>query len=72
MFYRVEDLNKNGSGIGLYLVKETVDKLGGTISLNSEYGVGSQFKVTIPNLVPDKTQEQELPKKDPLLSGVKF
>ena len=34
-----------GSGIGLYLVKEIVTNAGGKIPLQSEWGKGSQFKI---------------------------
>jgi signal transduction histidine kinase len=43
-------INSNkGSGLGLYIVKETLDKLKGNISVFSETKVGSKFTVTIPN-----------------------
>ena len=43
-YFRVE--NKiEGSGIGLYLVKEIVHNSGGKISLESQPGKGSEFKV---------------------------
>jgi PAS domain S-box-containing protein len=48
MFYRVSE-NSIGSGLGLYIVKETVDKLNGQIHLRSEKGKGSTFTVHIPN-----------------------
>jgi signal transduction histidine kinase len=44
-------INSNkGSGLGLYIVKETLDKLNGSIAVLSESKVGSKFTVTIPNL----------------------
>ena len=48
MFYRVS--NKSvGSGLGLYIVKEAVEKLRGEIGLRSEPGKGSEFNVRLPN-----------------------
>jgi signal transduction histidine kinase len=49
MFYRVSE-NSNGSGLGLYIVKETVDKLNGTVDLVSNPGKGTKFTLSIPNL----------------------
>lgn len=40
--------NRGGSGIGLYLTKNIVEKLDGSIAFTSEYGKGSCFAVTIP------------------------
>jgi PAS domain S-box-containing protein len=48
MFYRGSELSK-GSGLGLYLVQETIDKLGGSIEAKSEKGENTIFKVYIPN-----------------------
>ena len=47
MFYRGSD-RVTGSGLGLFITKEAVAKLGGTISLKSVYGEGSTFTVTFP------------------------
>lgn len=49
MFYRAS-ANGTGSGLGLYIVKEAVQKIGGTIQVDSEFGNGSEFVVHIPNL----------------------
>jgi signal transduction histidine kinase len=49
MFYRASTDSK-GSGLGLYIVKEAVDKLQGQISLQSTPGKGSTFIIKIPNL----------------------
>lgn len=40
--------NHEGSGIGLSIVKSLVEMSGGTISLISEYGKGSEFIITLP------------------------
>ncbi len=50
MFYRVSE-NSVGSGLGLYLVREIVNKLNGNIQLESEPGKGAAFCVKIPNLI---------------------
>jgi len=39
---------EKGSGLGLSLVKEIIEKHGGTISVESKFGVGSEFKFTLP------------------------
>lgn len=49
MFYRANPEAK-GSGLGLYIVQETLDKLEGVISVTSELGKGTKFTVKIPNL----------------------
>jgi len=47
MFFVTQNSNK-GSGLGLYIVKEAVDKLGGAIAVESEKNAGSKFIVQIP------------------------
>ncbi|MGK7397658.1 MAG: PAS domain S-box protein [Candidatus Cyclobacteriaceae bacterium M3_2C_046] len=49
MFYRATD-KKPGSGIGLYIVKDCLDKIDGEISLESAVGEGTTFRVKLPNL----------------------
>ncbi|TAF65188.1 MAG: PAS domain-containing sensor histidine kinase [Cytophagales bacterium] len=49
MFYRANS-TKVGSGLGLYIVKETVQKLGGSIKVTSQLGEGTTFVIEIENL----------------------
>lgn len=48
MFYRATDDNA-GSGLGLYIVKETVEKLKGNINLESKLLKGTTVNLEIPN-----------------------
>ncbi len=69
-----------GTGLGLAIAKRMLDILGGSISVNSEVGLGSIFTITIPNIVNDvyisstesllkpvKIEKSELQKSDILL-----
>jgi PAS domain S-box-containing protein len=47
MFYRGNQDSK-GSGLGLYIVKNSIEKLGGTIQLKSEPMVGTTMKIILP------------------------
>lgn len=53
MFYRATD-KAEGTGIGLYIVKQAVEKLNGKIHVESRHGAGSTFKLELPNLVSKK------------------
>lgn len=48
IFFRSTDF-KNGLGIGLYIVKEALTKIGGEILVKSEFGKGSTFTLVVPN-----------------------
>ena len=51
--------NVLGSGIGLSLVKELTELLGGTLTVRSEPGKGSEFGVTLPVEIISATKEDE-------------
>jgi ligand-binding sensor domain-containing protein/signal transduction histidine kinase len=48
MYYRATD-RSHGSGLGLFIVKEIILKLGGTISVKSSLGYGSIFVINLPS-----------------------
>jgi PAS domain S-box-containing protein len=48
MFYKGEHAN-SGSGLGLYIVKTSIDSIKGTITVKSTKNVGSTFTIEIPS-----------------------
>lgn len=52
MFYRAND-KETGTGLGLYIAKESIEKLGGKIQLKSEPLKGTSFMVTVPLIKTD-------------------
>ncbi|MDP5158039.1 MAG: PAS domain-containing sensor histidine kinase [Flaviramulus sp.] len=62
MFYRATS-NAFGTGLGLFIVKETLGKLKGKISVNSEINVGTKFIITLPikqTITPLKNNENKI------------
>ncbi|MBT1685380.1 sensor histidine kinase [Dawidia soli] len=51
MFYRASE-QAQGSGLGLYILKESVLKLGGTVEARSKLDEGTTFIITLPALNP--------------------
>lgn len=48
IFFKSSD-KRSGSGIGLYIVKEALDRMGGSIAVDSKPGDGTLFSIKIPN-----------------------
>jgi PAS domain S-box-containing protein len=48
MFYKAT-LNSSGAGLGLYIVKESIEQLKGSVTMESELGFGSVFRIRVPN-----------------------
>jgi len=48
MFYRANE-KSTGAGLGLYIVKEVVNRLGGKLELTSKVNIGTKVIVTLPN-----------------------
>lgn len=49
---------KEGSGIGLSLVKSLVEIIGGSISVKSKWGEGSEFIIKLPDVNIPESEEQ--------------
>lgn len=47
-FFRAT-VHSYGNGIGLFIVKDTIERLNGRINVTSTFGKGTTFEVTIPN-----------------------
>jgi PAS domain S-box-containing protein len=47
MFFRGTE-KSDGNGLGLYIVKQSIDKLNGTIQVDSTEGKGTTFRINIP------------------------
>ncbi len=75
-FYKIDPSYKGrhtGYGIGLSLVKKFVTLLGGEISVTSEFGKGTAFKVILPVKIGKAEEAEELPVSSPLpLEKVNF
>ncbi len=50
LFFRAT-AQSQGTGLGLFILKDTVERLHGTIEVKSEVGEGTRFKISIPNQV---------------------
>lgn len=50
-FYQVRNSNKDGTGIGLAIVKAFTELQGGIAKVESEVGKGSEFTITLPKRV---------------------
>jgi signal transduction histidine kinase len=44
----LEDADVSGVGLGLYLARNVMERMGGSISVQSEVGRGSQFELRLP------------------------
>ncbi|MED5419362.1 MAG: ATP-binding protein, partial [Verrucomicrobiota bacterium] len=57
----------HGVGIGLALVKSLTESMDGAIEIESEYGKGTKFTISVPLLVPPGNSETEVSgEEDPL------
>jgi PAS domain S-box-containing protein len=57
MFYKANDKN-TGSGLGLYIVKESLEVLQGKIKVKSKLGEGTSFIFDIPSLLNEEPKSE--------------
>ncbi|MEM5565093.1 PAS domain-containing protein [Psychroserpens sp. AS72] len=50
LYFRANNLDDSGNGLGLYVVKSIVDDLNGEIHVKSKINKGTSFEIIIPNL----------------------
>lgn len=54
MFYRGTK-QSDGSGVGLYIVKQALEKINGRIECESSLGIGTIFTIYLPEILSEKT-----------------
>lgn len=60
-FWRSEDVAvraQSGTGLGLFIVKELVERMGGSVSVSSEHGQGSTFSFSLPIVTSKKNSKR--------------
>lgn len=57
MFYRGSNYS-DGHGLGLYIAKSAVDRMKGSIFLESEEGQGTEVRLVLPRLIGNSTLEE--------------
>lgn len=61
-FYRVDNSQTRtigGTGLGLYIVKQRVEAMGGRVWAESGFGEGSTFFVSLPRISPEEYERQK-------------
>jgi len=59
LFHPFATTKKRGVGLGLYTCREVVVANGGAITVESQEGVGTTFRVVLPSAIVDKRREDE-------------
>jgi PAS domain S-box-containing protein len=57
-FFRVNEQQSTGSGLGLFITKSLVERHGGKITVKSQEGLGSTFSVRLPVLAAEEKKEK--------------
>jgi two-component system NtrC family sensor kinase len=69
-FYTTKEVGR-GMGLGLTIVRRVVTSLGGTISIQSQPNVGTEFTLCLPRTQPLETARSESPSVRPEFEGTR-
>ena len=68
-----EQINENlGSGLGLFITKGILEKIGGDIKIESEYGKGSNFQVRIKKVKFEKIESSSSQRNSNSVTDISF
>ncbi|EAY31867.1 hybrid sensor histidine kinase/response regulator [Microscilla marina] len=59
MFYRGNE-QSTGNGLGLYIVKTAVEKLGGQVAISSSVGIGTEVYINFPCIIDNSIKTKKL------------
>ncbi|TDF35044.1 response regulator [Alteromonadaceae bacterium M269] len=62
-FYRTQESNEQGVGLGLGVVSRLSEQLGFSVLLSSDAGNGSHFSFSLPRVAPPETSQQTVSSK---------
>lgn len=66
---KVGNYNVEGTGLGLPIAKQLVEMMGGSITVTSEYGFGSEFKLIVPQKYTSNQDKNIIEKKENYTGG---
>jgi two-component system sensor histidine kinase EvgS len=58
-----ESVNRSGTGLGLSICKQIVEKMGGSVHVESDIGEGASFCITIKTMYRSVNETMVLPSK---------
>ena len=72
-FYRADNSDTRtigGTGLGLYLVKQRVEAMGGRVWAESAFGEGSTFFVSLPRITGEEYEKRMIAKNNGMNNNV--